>query len=77
MLVSLPYPFGPELEICNLNDRHIHLLWLLPITEDERDFKVEHGQEALEQLFDESRLEYWRDDRESVVHTAVWPSHTA
>ena len=76
MLVSLPYPFGPELEICNLNDRHIHLLWLLPITKDERDFKIEHGQEALEQLFDKSRLEYWRDDRESVIHTAVWPPNT-
>ena len=25
-LISLPYPFGPDLQICNLPDDHIHIL---------------------------------------------------
>jgi hypothetical protein len=67
MLVSLPYPFGQELEICNFNGTHVHFFWLLPITKAERDFKVEYGLEALENKFEEKELEYWRIDRESVV----------
>ena len=42
-LVSLPYPFGPELEVCNLSDGHLHVLWLLPITVAEREFNVREG----------------------------------
>lgn len=67
MLVSLPYTFGPELEICEVGDKHIHLYWLLPITQAEREFKVENGLEALEDEFEKQELEYWRIDRESVV----------
>lgn len=66
-LVSLPYPFGPELEVCNLRDGHLHVLWLLPITAAEREFKVREGVEALEQRFDASALEYWVPGRASVV----------
>jgi hypothetical protein len=67
MLVSLPYTFGPDLEICNVNGGHIHLFWLLPITQAEREFKVRNGQESLEEEFEKQGLEYWRIDRESVV----------
>jgi len=67
MLVSRPYLFEPELEICELKDTHIHLLWLMPITRNERDFKIEYGQEALEQLFNEAKIQYWCIDRDSVV----------
>jgi len=66
-LVSLPYPFGPDLEVCNLSDGHVHVLWLLPITPAERTFKVEHGPEALEERFDQAALEYWNPNRPSVV----------
>jgi hypothetical protein len=66
-LVSLPYPFGPELEVCNLSDGHLHVLWLLPITAAEREFKVREGVEALEQRFDACALEYWVRDRASAV----------
>src|SRR5262249_44598391 len=52
MLVSLPYPFGPSLEICQIPDGHIHVCWLLPITRAEREYKVREGLEALEQRFD-------------------------
>jgi hypothetical protein len=66
-LVSQPYPFGPELEVCNFPSGHVHILWLLPITAAEREFKVREGLEALEQRFDECALEYWNSDRASVV----------
>jgi hypothetical protein len=67
MLVSLPYPFRPELEILKLGNQHVHLVWLLPITKRERDFKIEHGLEALEARFDEVGLCYWDARRASVV----------
>lgn len=67
LLVSLRYLFGQELEICEIGGGHIHLYWLLPITRSERDFKAQNGLEALEELFEERGLEYWRVDRESVV----------
>ncbi|HVF60298.1 MAG TPA: suppressor of fused domain protein [Thermoanaerobaculia bacterium] len=66
-LISLPYPFGPDLEICQLDDRHVHFLWLLPITGAERRFAVDHGLEALEQRFESSGLRYWSKRRASVV----------
>ena len=66
-LISLPYPFGEELEILELNDSHAHVAWLLPITDAERDFKVKNGLEALEQSFDDAELEFWDINRESVV----------
>jgi hypothetical protein len=67
MLVSLPYPLGPDFEVCEWDGGHARLLWLLPITEAERDFKAEHGLEALEQRFDDAALEYWDAARASVV----------
>ena len=67
LLVSTPYPFGPSLEICNVEDWHVHILWLLPITSAERDYKVQHGLEELEQQFEKAELEYWEPKRSSVV----------
>jgi hypothetical protein len=73
LLVSRPYPWGPKLEICPLGDDHVHFLWLLPITKEERDFKAEsdergeNGLEELEQRFDAAAIEWWRPDRPSVV----------
>ena len=67
MLVSLPYPFGPSLEVCGLPDGQLRSLWLLPITPAERAFKIREGQEALEQRFDARGLEFWDPRRASVV----------
>lgn len=66
-LVSLPYPLGPEFEVALVNESHIHILWLLPITEKERDFKIQHGLEALESQFDEKAIDYSDFGRESVI----------
>jgi len=46
-LVSPPYPFGPELESCAWSAGHARIMWLLPITRAERDFKVNQGLESL------------------------------
>jgi hypothetical protein len=67
LLVSLPYPFGPDLELCDWDGDHARLLWLLPITEAERDIKAEHGLEALEQRFDDAAIKYWDPARSSVA----------
>jgi hypothetical protein len=67
-LVSLPYPFGPDLEMCDLGEEgHVRFLWLLPITAAEKRFRHEHGLEALEQRFDEAKLNHTFQWRESVV----------
>jgi hypothetical protein len=65
--VSLPYPYGPEFEICRWDAGHARILWLLPITVGERDFRAEHGLEALEQHFDAAGLHYWDPHRPPLV----------
>ena len=67
LLVALPYPWGPELQSCHVGDRHVDFLWLLPITKQERDFKVANGLEAPEAVFDERELRYWDPHRLSAV----------
>ncbi len=67
VLVSLPYPYGPDLEVIELAGHHVHIFWLLPITKSERDYKVAHGVEALEALFDAAPLEYWDLRRKPIV----------
>lgn len=67
LLVSKPYPLGPELEVCERDGFHMHFLWLLPITKAEREFKAAQGIEPLEQLFDKHRIQYWNPSRQSVV----------
>jgi hypothetical protein len=67
LLLSKPYPFGSELEVCAINGTHAHFLWALPITNDERAFKVAEGVEALEQRFEDIGLQYWLATRPSAV----------
>lgn len=66
-LVSKPYPLGPGLEICNLENAHIHIAWLLPITEKEKEYRINNGLEALEQLFEDKGLKFWDIQRKSIV----------
>ncbi len=67
LLVSLPYPFGPELEVCNWRGGHARVLWLVPISDSERERKVTDGQEQLEQLFDSRGVRYWDPARSPVA----------
>jgi hypothetical protein len=68
-LVSLPYPFDPELGETHVGARQVDFRWLVPITAAERDFKEAHGQELLEQRFEAVGLRYWEVDRDCVVGT--------
>jgi hypothetical protein len=71
LLVSLPYPWGPSLEVCELpEDGHIRVLWLLPITKAERDFKRANGLEALESRLEEAGIFPTDPHRASVVAEA-------
>ena len=67
LLVSRAYPYGPSFEVCKFPEGHLHIYWLLPITEAERQFKISRGMEELETLFEERKLAYWVPDRGSVV----------
>lgn len=59
-LISLPYLDGPEIENCyqGAAGNVVQCLWLIPITQSERDYKQTHGLEALEQRFDQSGFDY-------------------
>jgi hypothetical protein len=61
------YPLGPECEVCTWKGGHTRILWLLPITRAEKDFRREGGLEALESLFDEHAIDPVDPRRASVV----------
>jgi hypothetical protein len=65
--ISLPYMDGEALELFDFDGGHLHNLWLLPITERERDYKVENGWDALEQRFEDGGLDYINPERTSCV----------
>lgn len=56
LLISLPYLHGPGLEHCPLPGGHARILWTLPVTAAEIEFRRRHGHEALEQLFDAAQI---------------------
>ncbi|GIF74880.1 suppressor of fused domain protein [Asanoa siamensis] len=56
LLVSLPYPWGPDLEECPLPGGHARVLWLLPITGAEKRFRHDHDLEALEQRLEDAGI---------------------
>ncbi|MFD8376797.1 suppressor of fused domain protein [Streptomyces sp. NPDC059688] len=67
-LISLPYPYGPDFEVCAWDETaHAQILWLLPITKAEKDYRREQGLEELENLFDERAINPVDPQRPSVV----------
>ena len=66
-LISLPYLDGPELENFTFGGRNIRCLWLVPITEAERQFKIVQGLEKLEEQFEASGFNYADPLRPSVT----------
>ena len=67
ILVSLPYVWRQKLEHCSLPDRHVQVLWVVPITSAEHQFAREHGVDALWTRFEEAHLDYVDPFRASVV----------
>jgi Suppressor of fused protein (SUFU) len=66
--ISLPYLDGPILE--NMKIKHkqiIKFYWLIPITKDEKEFKISNSAEALEIKFDQALLDYINPNRHSTV----------
>ena len=69
LLVGLPYAYGPELERCEWRGGHARLLGLVPITEQERAYKVQQGVDALEARLETLVQGLWtRPDRQSCKH---------
>lgn len=66
-LLSLPYPFGPDLENCWVEGHHVRLLWLLPVYESECRFRQTEGLEALESRFEAAEIDWLALDRPPVV----------
>lgn len=66
-LISLPYLDGPNLENAPILGQQVRVLWLIPITRAEREYKVQHGIEALEKLFERAKFDYSNPSRPSVV----------
>ena len=65
--ISLPYLDGEELELFDNNKQEYHCYWLIPITEKERDYKINNGSEALEQLFEDKQLDYLNPKRKCLL----------
>ncbi|MFG2621859.1 suppressor of fused domain protein [Streptomyces sp. NPDC048507] len=67
LLISLPYLHGPDLEHCPLPAGHARVLWALPVTAAEIEFRGREGHEALERLFDDAEIAPVDPFRASVV----------
>ncbi len=66
-VISLPYLDGPTLEWGEIEGRQTRFLWLIPITEQEREYKRKFGMDALEQAFESAGFNYLDPNRSSVV----------
>ena len=54
VLITMPYNFGQEAGVCELPDGDkINFYQIVPLYDDEMNFKLENGAEALEELFPE------------------------
>ncbi|WP_316843005.1 suppressor of fused domain protein [Pedobacter gandavensis] len=65
--ISSPYLDGSELGVFEYNGQEIGCYWFIPITQKERDFKIEHGVEQLEHLFEDKQLDYLNPERNCLV----------
>jgi hypothetical protein len=67
LLVTLPYPYGPSLEHCEVAGRHVQFRWLVPVTAAEARYAGEHGLESFEQLLEASGADVIDPKRPSIV----------
>jgi hypothetical protein len=67
VLISLPYPWGPKLELCQIGNRLVRVLWALPIHDAELQLKATKGLEALEQRLEAASIDPLDPRRPSVV----------
>jgi hypothetical protein len=67
LLVTLPYPYGPNFEFFRWGRNSTRMLWLLPITAAEAAFVAVEGVEALEARLEAMGLPFADPVRPSVV----------
>ena len=65
ILISLPYPYGQSFEY---DGNGVRYLWLLPIHQNEYDFLLKNGADALENLFNINEINYLDINRKSVIN---------
>lgn len=65
--ISLPYLDGESLELFNFNETVIHCYWVIPVTESEKTYKNEKGCDALEDLFEDKKINYLDINRDSLI----------
>ena len=65
--LSRPYLDGDELECFDFEGEVYNCYWLIPITENERDYKIDKGCESLEQLFEDKQIDYLNPNRECLL----------
>ena len=58
VLISRLWQFGDKLEIVRPREHHVHIYWVLPVTNDEGAFALAHGYQELERLFEDNRIQY-------------------
>ncbi|WP_393916404.1 suppressor of fused domain protein [Halostreptopolyspora alba] len=66
LLVSLPYPYGPDLENAYVGGRRVRFLWLLPVYGKEVDLIKNHSLEEFESRMDECEPDILSLDRPAV-----------
>ena len=67
LLVSLPYPFGPDLELCDVDGVAVRILLLVPISATEARFVSDQGFEELERLFETKGVDVLSVSRPSLI----------
>jgi hypothetical protein len=64
--ISLPYLDGPILESLTIQNSTVKFYWLIPVTKEEVDYKVQYGAEGLEEKFDNG-FDYLNPQRKTVI----------
>jgi len=67
LLVTLPYPYGPRLEHCEVAGEHVQFRWLVPIMAAEAGYIDEHGLDGFEQLLEDGGVDVLDPERRSAV----------
>jgi hypothetical protein len=67
LLVTLPYPYGPRLEHCEVAGEHVQFRWLVPLTPAEARYAAQAGPESLERLLESGDVDVVDPKRRSVV----------
>lgn len=67
LFATLPVYYPDEMWVCNVNDAHVILCWLLPITDQERRFISQNGSSEFEALLDQVQFELFDLNRPGVV----------